>query len=102
MRKTSARYCEMHDRRVRRTGTVEGNVINPRMPKTLSPVGANIRALRTAKRMSVKTLTSIAGISHVTLYSISVRGSGLLSTIEAIAKALDVEVWQLMKPRDQG
>lgn len=61
-------------------------------------VGAKIKALLSERNMTIKELSEKTGISINTLYSITKRDSSnvRLSTLEAIAKALDVKPEALM------
>jgi transcriptional regulator with XRE-family HTH domain len=52
-----------------------------------------VRALREAKGMSMRTLAREAGVSTETIYSIEHgRRQPTVTTLDKIAKALDVEV----------
>lgn len=61
--------------------------------------GSNVERIRTDQQLSITRFCEMAGISRPTLYKIE-RGEGdpKLSMMVKIAKALDVEVQDLLDP----
>jgi transcriptional regulator with XRE-family HTH domain len=70
------------------------------MPSTASPitdnVGRNIRALRTARGMTRQTLSEESHVSMRSLARIEAGEDCLITTLDAIAKALDVTPARLL------
>jgi DNA-binding phage protein len=72
--------------------------VEPRELRAL--VARNIRAVAKRKRVAVTALGDFAGVSRSQIFAVlKSHTSPTLDWIAKVAKALDVEPWQLLAPR---
>lgn len=64
-------------------------------------IGQVIRELREAKRIGFRELAQAAGIGTGTLWHIESGEPPRLSTLDAIARVLEVPRWQILKTADE-
>jgi len=69
------------------------------MSKTISTVAKNIKKYRKEKELSQDRLSRLADVSHATIIKIESGGiqSPTIDTVQKIAKALEVQVDDLLK-----
>lgn len=95
----SIKVCSKHYARWKRTGLLHAPPVHRRLrTDNLTTVGKNITAIRAQRKLKVLNLCNIAGVDSTMLRNLCRNKDFKISSLEKLAKGLDVEAWTLLCP----
>lgn len=91
--------CRKHHARWKRTQTLADPIVH-RKARTvgLTILGQNLLALRAQRKLKVDNLADLCGVDRNLIWRLSFHKSFQISSLEKVAKGLNVEPWTLLCP----